>query len=139
MLAHDRHATRQSREHLRTQISKATVAEDDDAIGALDRHLGRDLKRRGHGLGKHGDVVGQRVGHGVQVALRYGDQIRERTVVIQDADYRAVGTVRVQPLATGLTRPALSLIHISEPTRLLSISYAVFCLKKKKKKNNKKN
>src|SRR5678815_918013 len=25
------------------------------------------------------------------------------------------------------------LIHISEPTRLLSISYAVFCLKKKKK------
>src|SRR5674536_124113 len=27
----------------------------------------------------------------------------------------------------------LSLIHISEPTRLLSISYAVFCLKKKTK------
>eukprot|EP00658_Telonema_sp_P-2_P018387 TRINITY_DN17216_c0_g1_i4.p1 TRINITY_DN17216_c0_g1~~TRINITY_DN17216_c0_g1_i4.p1 ORF type:complete len:104 (-),score=17.30 TRINITY_DN17216_c0_g1_i4:32-343(-) len=31
---------------------------------------------------------------------------------------------------------ALSLIHISEPTRLLSISYAVFCLKKKKKLHN---
>eukprot|EP00658_Telonema_sp_P-2_P038612 TRINITY_DN27666_c0_g1_i1.p1 TRINITY_DN27666_c0_g1~~TRINITY_DN27666_c0_g1_i1.p1 ORF type:complete len:101 (-),score=15.87 TRINITY_DN27666_c0_g1_i1:112-414(-) len=32
-----------------------------------------------------------------------------------------------------LALPAcLSLIHISEPTRLLSISYAVFCLKKKK-------
>eukprot|EP00658_Telonema_sp_P-2_P071819 TRINITY_DN61025_c0_g1_i1.p1 TRINITY_DN61025_c0_g1~~TRINITY_DN61025_c0_g1_i1.p1 ORF type:complete len:281 (+),score=59.18 TRINITY_DN61025_c0_g1_i1:144-986(+) len=30
----------------------------------------------------------------------------------------------------------LSLIHISEPTRLLSISYAVFCLKKKKHKIN---
>ena len=29
-------------------------------------------------------------------------------------------------------RAPLSLIHISEPTRLLSISYAVFCLKKKK-------
>src|SRR5660397_96839 len=28
---------------------------------------------------------------------------------------------------------ALSLIHISEPTRLRRISYAVFCLKKKKK------
>ena len=27
---------------------------------------------------------------------------------------------------------SLSLIHISEPTRLLSISYAVFCLKNKK-------
>src|SRR5674536_353611 len=32
----------------------------------------------------------------------------------------------------------LSLIHISEPTRLLSISYAVFCLKKKNKKYHKK-
>src|SRR5450756_2940648 len=30
-------------------------------------------------------------------------------------------------------RYALSLIHISEPTRLGMISYAVFCLKKKKK------
>src|SRR5674536_297047 len=30
----------------------------------------------------------------------------------------------------------LSLIHISEPTRLLSISYAVFCLKQKKNKTN---
>src|SRR5450759_5434931 len=32
----------------------------------------------------------------------------------------------------GFTK-ALSLIHISEPTRLGMISYAVFCLKKKKK------
>src|SRR5665648_1235191 len=32
----------------------------------------------------------------------------------------------------------LSLIHISEPTRLGMISYAVFCLKKKKKNTNKK-
>src|SRR5450756_1842329 len=30
----------------------------------------------------------------------------------------------------------LSLIHISEPTRLGMISYAVFCLKKKKNKND---
>eukprot|EP00658_Telonema_sp_P-2_P077267 TRINITY_DN6945_c0_g1_i1.p1 TRINITY_DN6945_c0_g1~~TRINITY_DN6945_c0_g1_i1.p1 ORF type:complete len:234 (+),score=68.53 TRINITY_DN6945_c0_g1_i1:187-888(+) len=33
-----------------------------------------------------------------------------------------------------LREQMLSLIHISEPTRLLSISYAVFCLKKKKPK-----
>ena len=32
----------------------------------------------------------------------------------------------------------LSLIHISEPTRLRRISYAVFCLKKKKKRKKKK-
>ena len=29
----------------------------------------------------------------------------------------------------------LSLIHISEPTRLRRISYAVFCLKKKKNRS----
>src|SRR5678815_5990585 len=33
---------------------------------------------------------------------------------------------------SGVLFYGLSLIHISEPTRLLSISYAVFCLKKKK-------
>eukprot|EP00831_Metopus_contortus_P056140 TRINITY_DN477_c0_g2_i1.p2 TRINITY_DN477_c0_g2~~TRINITY_DN477_c0_g2_i1.p2 ORF type:complete len:117 (-),score=9.98 TRINITY_DN477_c0_g2_i1:87-437(-) len=36
------------------------------------------------------------------------------------------------------TTQDLSLIHISEPTRPLYISYAVFCLKKKKKKNSQK-
>src|SRR5678815_148178 len=35
-------------------------------------------------------------------------------------------------MATNIPPHNLSLIHISEPTRLLSISYAVFCLKKKK-------
>eukprot|EP00658_Telonema_sp_P-2_P033168 TRINITY_DN24404_c0_g1_i2.p1 TRINITY_DN24404_c0_g1~~TRINITY_DN24404_c0_g1_i2.p1 ORF type:complete len:239 (-),score=37.84 TRINITY_DN24404_c0_g1_i2:65-781(-) len=41
---------------------------------------------------------------------------------------------REPPSPTTLARAtfSLSLIHISEPTRLLSISYAVFCLKKKK-------
>src|SRR5450756_1843494 len=35
---------------------------------------------------------------------------------------------------TTVTDTELSLIHISEPTRLGMISYAVFCLKKKNKK-----
>src|SRR5450756_2705334 len=39
-------------------------------------------------------------------------------------------TLRTVP--SGGARHALSLIHISEPTRLGMISYAVFCLKKKK-------
>eukprot|EP00658_Telonema_sp_P-2_P050828 TRINITY_DN38859_c0_g1_i1.p1 TRINITY_DN38859_c0_g1~~TRINITY_DN38859_c0_g1_i1.p1 ORF type:complete len:112 (+),score=27.42 TRINITY_DN38859_c0_g1_i1:200-535(+) len=38
--------------------------------------------------------------------------------------------------AMSVIQITLSLIHISEPTRLLSISYAVFCLKKKKKTTN---
>ena len=40
-------------------------------------------------------------------------------------------TLRSNGTLKGLTVFYLSLIHISEPTRLLSISYAVFCLKKK--------
>ena len=40
--------------------------------------------------------------------------------------------VNIQPVA-------LSLIHISEPTRRTPISYAVFCLKKKKKTQRKVN
>src|SRR5450759_5876830 len=42
---------------------------------------------------------------------------------------------RITPLGVGNTTLILSLIHISEPTRLGMISYAVFCLKKKKQKN----
>ena len=41
---------------------------------------------------------------------------------------------KAEPLSVPLenTLQRLSLIHISEPTRLGMISYAVFCLKKKK-------
>eukprot|EP00658_Telonema_sp_P-2_P080914 TRINITY_DN814_c0_g1_i7.p1 TRINITY_DN814_c0_g1~~TRINITY_DN814_c0_g1_i7.p1 ORF type:complete len:184 (-),score=13.43 TRINITY_DN814_c0_g1_i7:23-574(-) len=42
----------------------------------------------------------------------------------------------VPSVVAGSAHVGLSLIHISEPTRLLSISYAVFCLKKKKKKQH---
>ena len=45
--------------------------------------------------------------------------LKRRPVLVKVANYPAEG---------------LSLIHISEPTRLLSISFAVFCLKKKKNK-----
>ena len=45
------------------------------------------------------------------------------------------GEARIVDIANKLgiaQATALSLIHISEPTRLALISYAVFCLKKKK-------
>src|SRR5665254_23485 len=53
-------------------------------------------------------------------------------------------TPKPWPRCRPCDKRSLSLIHISEPTRLLSISYAVFCLKKKnitvssKKKKKKK-
>src|SRR4030095_3611682 len=82
------------------------VAKHDDAVGAADRHLCRNLKRRSHGLGENGDVIGQRVGQRVPGAVRYGDQVGERALGIQDADHRAVWAVRIQSPAAGVTRPA---------------------------------
>src|SRR5678816_4279896 len=54
--------------------------------------------------------------------LKIYELIWKRTMASQMVDARVLRT----------TMEILSLIHISEPTRLLSISYAVFCLKKKK-------
>src|SRR5450756_2850124 len=53
-------------------------------------------------------------------------QVGEVTVV------RWFGVVEVDASWPARVVQALSLIHISEPTRLGMISYAVFCLKKKK-------
>eukprot|EP00658_Telonema_sp_P-2_P034338 TRINITY_DN25075_c0_g1_i2.p1 TRINITY_DN25075_c0_g1~~TRINITY_DN25075_c0_g1_i2.p1 ORF type:complete len:434 (-),score=88.31 TRINITY_DN25075_c0_g1_i2:109-1410(-) len=62
-----------------------------------------------------------------------------------DVECACVALQSTQTIAAERTLPinlvmtlerTLSLIHISEPTRLLSISYAVFCLKKKKKIKN---
>src|SRR5450756_1001482 len=47
---------------------------------------------------------------------------------------RAADCVAREPWGEMTMAMRLSLIHISEPTRLGMISYAVFCLKKKKKK-----
>src|SRR5678815_5941529 len=55
-------------------------------------------------------------------------------VMVQARDYMDELGVHVEACTSEASAAAmlLSLIHISEPTRLLSISYAVFCLKKKK-------
>ena len=50
---------------------------------------------------------------------------------IDDVEFKSAQIMTCKSLA-------LSLIHISEPTRQAEISYAVFCLKKKKKENKKK-
>eukprot|EP00658_Telonema_sp_P-2_P054616 TRINITY_DN4344_c0_g1_i3.p1 TRINITY_DN4344_c0_g1~~TRINITY_DN4344_c0_g1_i3.p1 ORF type:complete len:163 (-),score=44.86 TRINITY_DN4344_c0_g1_i3:21-509(-) len=54
-------------------------------------------------------------------------------IVIEMIEMREIDTARA--ILRSTPQMNLSLIHISEPTRLLSISYAVFCLKKKKNKN----
>eukprot|EP00831_Metopus_contortus_P005360 TRINITY_DN12020_c0_g1_i2.p1 TRINITY_DN12020_c0_g1~~TRINITY_DN12020_c0_g1_i2.p1 ORF type:complete len:152 (+),score=32.64 TRINITY_DN12020_c0_g1_i2:44-457(+) len=58
------------------------------------------------------------------------------TLTTLNVDLNKISDKNSTAFATALK---LSLIHISEPTRPLYISYAVFCLKKKKKKNEKPN
>src|SRR5678816_683651 len=57
-------------------------------------------------------------------SMRYGVSEPEGVLIDIPLPHREIASI------VGSTRE-LSLIHISEPTRLLSISYAVFCLKKK--------
>src|SRR5450756_2086874 len=52
-----------------------------------------------------------------------------------DSDDPESGLFISGPVSQPAGDVGLSLIHISEPTRLGMISYAVFCLKKKKKNN----
>ena len=87
------------------------------------------------GLDGFDDVA---VGHWTDAAARTGVTVvvlPEGSIGSAEVRGGAPATREFDVLAPTATvqRLDLSLIHISEPTRLLSISYAVFCLKKKKK------
>ena len=64
---------------------------------------------------------------------RKGTMWRKQSPEVQASVVDAQSAAELMLMQSSVIK--LSLIHISEPTRLLSISYAVFCLKKKR--NNK--
>ena len=79
--------------------------------------------------------VGNQTGGPVDVQMVVRNNCPGWTVDVQPPTFflpiggtEVVGVVVTPAAGSAL---GLSLIHISEPTRLLSISYAVFCLKKK--------
>src|SRR5678816_1035249 len=61
------------------------------------------------------------------------DDPKSVVLVLEVTDMEKLGAIMTDPTVQEAkdrhTVVDLSLIHISEPTRLLSISYAVFCLK----------
>src|SRR5678815_1858013 len=79
-------------------------------------------------------VVGMHFNQGM---ANYGS-VPRITIYTRSIHFIKLFTASQQVMRHGILRKisrdiyGLSLIHISEPTRLLSISYAVFCLKKKK-------
>src|SRR5678816_4669325 len=81
------------------------------------------IERRSYPPGQHGQGQGKK-------ATEYSVQLREKQKLRRIYGMLEVPFRRFFGLAE--RQKGISLIHISEPTRLLSISYAVFCLKKKK-------
>src|SRR5450756_858420 len=81
-------------------------------------------------LSLNGDVVTAQLADSSIVVSRKESQVSIldilRSYGVPDSSLQQISLEVKDPLA------ALSLIHISEPTRLGMISYAVFCLKKKK-------
>src|SRR5450759_5870404 len=88
--------------------------------GALSRLQTRFVEGRAAVIGEINDL---------QETRTAAAAIRDR--VLNDLEYWLLHFEQ-QATARGAIVHWLSLIHISEPTRLGMISYAVFCLKKKK-------
>src|SRR5678816_238885 len=65
------------------------------------------------------------------ISLMFLLMVRVSDPMLPRAVFGVLNTVLYFPSGAVYPQQGLSLIHISEPTRLLSISYAVFCLKKK--------
>src|SRR5660398_44204 len=84
-----------------------------------------------HRLTVPADRAGERLDRYLPEAIPGISRARGQRL-IEEGNVRLAGEI-VRP-STRLKggEPMLSLIHISEPTRLRRISYAVFCLKKKK-------
>src|SRR5678815_5800820 len=81
-----------------------------------DEFVEREDRGRGE-AGEHDDRTSSRCGEADRFAGLERDAVR---------DDAGIGQLRDDTIGN------ISLIHISEPTRLLSSSYAVFCLKKNK-------
>src|SRR5678816_3326092 len=101
--------------------------ESEESLRRLVERFGRVCKRRGLkvNVDKSKVMVVSEDSPQCEVILD-GEQLE------QVSKFKYLGYV-LDEKGTDDAECSLSLIHISEPTRLLSISYAVFCLKKKKK------
>src|SRR5688572_2280230 len=115
MLPDNEHVIGYRREDLGTQIPKPSVTQNDNPVGRGDLELRRNLKRGGNRLGEHGDIVGYRVRHPMEIALRHGDQLGKRAVMVEDAEDGTVGAVGRQAAAAGLTAPAGAIDLADDP------------------------
>eukprot|EP00658_Telonema_sp_P-2_P031836 TRINITY_DN23740_c0_g1_i2.p1 TRINITY_DN23740_c0_g1~~TRINITY_DN23740_c0_g1_i2.p1 ORF type:complete len:139 (+),score=17.54 TRINITY_DN23740_c0_g1_i2:136-552(+) len=106
---------------------RSTLSSSSAASDVYKRQLQKSIQLHHH----HQSPSQNQIQFNHSKPLRLKPEIRQQVW----SQYRSQPPGRqVKILPQFACRPTLvlSLIHISEPTRLLSISYAVFCLKKKK-------
>ena len=119
------------RDSFRTMVARL----DEDSLGEI-RSLVDDAEAEIVAEFADDGVTASDVNINLFAQLRYENQEHTTEVKLASGDL-AQGGLGLSGLierfhAQYEAEYTLSLIHISEPTRLLSISYAVFCLKKKK-------
>src|SRR5678815_878384 len=120
----------------RLDVSIRTIFRDIDALSSMGVPVYTEAGRGG-GIrlveGYTSDLTGLSPGEAEALALIASPAsmgVRELAMPAHSAlDKLAAAVPSIHQLRAQHAR-GLSLIHISEPTRLLSISYAVFCLKK---------
>ena len=94
------------RDYVAGSRGEYTVAKDQNAVLTSDGELGWNLKSRCQWFDEHSGVGRHGIWHGVEVSLRYGDEVSKRPIVLQDAEDGAVGTVAGPPGAAGLAGQA---------------------------------
>src|SRR5450756_263992 len=126
-----------------TRVVQENMDERQHRIERLDRLQQPDRRGGVDGQGlDHSGLAGLQIDRAVNVDALTPARLLDRELVLARRPAaggpRGMGWMyRVREHHGFVVRQGiqeLSLIHISEPTRLGMISYAVFCLKKKKKK-----
>src|SRR5678816_3091582 len=96
------------------------------SLSSMVLHIGADTKDAESGLDRVNNHVGRMGGLVGITSLAFTGGMGAIASGVMEAGRALKGM-----LTNAEQAQACLLIHISEPTRLLSISYAVFCLKKK--------
>src|SRR5665648_751899 len=119
-------------------IGAATSGLVADARALVDRaRVEAQVNHVSYGEAIGVEVLAKKICDHKQTYTQYGG-VRPYGTALLIAGVDDSGTPRIfETDPSGALLEYLSLIHISEPTRLGMISYAVFCLKKKKKTNQK--
>src|SRR5271154_1450951 len=103
MLAEHHDAGDSSSQYARDQLREFAVAEDRGLSEFVRAHLIQDFARCGEWFDENGLLVGDRIGDAVKIFERERQVLGEGSVVVDDAEDGALGTVGVKTTPAELT------------------------------------